>query len=428
MFDRGFMNHDILKAIIFEQHEIIKNEEILERNFEFDENANYALVGLRRAGKSTILHNVAKKLTENGTDWNRIIFINFEDERLSEFSVSDFNDIVIVASELSDEKPYFFLDEIQNIKGWEKFARRLADSKEKVFITGSNAKMLSSEIETTLGGRFLTKFVTPYNFCEFLRAKKVDFDEKSFFISKSSGKILRAFDEYLNNGGFPESLNLKNKREYVSNIYQKILLGDIAVRNSVRNSNALKIMMKKIAESVKDEISFTKLHNILKTIGVSISKDSVIDYIDFSQKAFLFFPVRNYYSKFIDKESNPKYYFLDNGILNLFLNDKNSVLLENLVAIYLFENFEEIYYLKSEKTGIDIDFFIPDTKTAIQVAYSIENISNNREIQNFIRLSKSEKIENFLILTYNEEKTFAVDDIKINAIPVWKYSLSTKYQ
>lgn len=418
------MNHDLLKTLIYEQHEIIKNEITLERNYDFDENSNYVLVGLRRSGKSTILHNIVKKLAENGTDWNRIIFINFEDERLTEFSVSDFNDIVVVAAELSDEKPYFFLDEIQNILGWEKFARRLADSKENVFITGSNAKMLSSEIETTLGGRFLTKFITPYNFSEFLQSNEIEFDEKSILMSKTSGKILRFFSEYIKNGGLPETIKLRNKREYISSVYQKILLGDIASRNSIRNTNALKIMVKKLAESVKDELSFSKLHNILKTIGVSVSKDSVIDYIDFCEKAFLIFPVRNFFAKFAEKESNPKYYFFDNGILNLFLNDKDSILLENLAAIFLSVNYDEIFYLKSEKNGIDIDFYVPEIKTAIQVAYSIENISNNREVENLLKFAKLKtETEKFLILTFNEEKTLSFGEIKIDVLPLWKFLL-----
>ena len=169
------MNHDLLKSVIYDQHEIIKNFQIVPREYEFDLNANYVVVGLRRAGKSTLLYKIVQDLIENGTDWNQIIYINFEDERLSEFTVNDFNDILSVQAEMSDNKGWFFLDEIQNIDGWEKFARRLADSKEHVFITGSNAKMLSSEIENRLGGRYLTKYVTPYNFREYLSAKNIDF-------------------------------------------------------------------------------------------------------------------------------------------------------------------------------------------------------------------------------------------------------------
>ena len=169
------MDHSVLKSVIFDQHEIIKAFHIVEREYEFDLNANYVVVGLRRAGKSTLLYKVARDLTASGVEWNQIIYINFEDERLDGFTLQDFNDILSVQAELSSKKGWFFFDEIQNVDGWEKFARRMADSKEHVFITGSNAKMLSSEIEERLGGRFLTKYVTPYNFREFLAAKNVDY-------------------------------------------------------------------------------------------------------------------------------------------------------------------------------------------------------------------------------------------------------------
>ena len=415
------MNHDILKEVIFDQHEIIKKTKIVPRDYDFDLNANYVLIGLRRAGKSTLLYKIVKDLVEKGIEWNQIIYINFEDERLAEFSLNDFNDLLSVQAELTDKIGYFFLDEIQNIEGWEKFARRMADSKEHTFITGSNAKMLSQEIENRLGGRYLTKYITPYNFTEFLTAKQIDFSDKAIFGTKESGKIKREFSEYFYFGGFPETLNYQNKREYVSSIYQKVLLGDIAARNSIRNPNGLQLLMKKIAESVKDEISYSKLHNILKTIGVKISKDIVIDYIGYAKQSFLIFTIKNYFSKFVEKETTPKYYFNDNGLLNLFLNKEEPRLLENLVAINLWNNYKgNIYYLKSQ--NLDVDFYIEETGTAIQVAYSITNISDDRETKSLVEAAKTLKeAKKFVIITYEEEKELNIDGIKIQGIPVWKW-------
>ncbi|MBO7486521.1 MAG: ATP-binding protein [Spirochaetaceae bacterium] len=416
------MNHNTLKNIIFDQHEIIKSFNIVDRDYAFDMNANYVLVGLRRAGKSTLLYKLVKDLIANGTDWEQIIYVNFEDDRLEEFTSADFNDILEVQAELSSKKGWFFLDEIQIIDGWEKFARRLADSKEHVFITGSNAKMISSEIEEHLGGRYLTKYITPYNFKEFLTAKNIDFDQKAIIGTKSQGNIKRTFNEYFHFGGFPESLNLMDKRGYVSSIYQKILLGDMASRNNIRNTNALKIMMKKIAESVKDELSYSKLHNILKTIGISISKDVVIDYISYAKDSYLIFTVRNYFSKFVDRETTPKYYYNENGLLNLFLFDSDTRLLENLVAITLHNKYEEIYYLKSKK--LDVDFFIPENGTVVQVAYSLKNIEDDREIASILEVSKTMKeASRFVIITFEEEKELEIDGTKIEAIPVWKWLL-----
>ena len=415
------MNHDLLKTVIYDQHEIIKRTKIVNREYEFDLNANYVVIGLRRSGKSTLLYKIVQDLISNGTDWSQIIYINFEDERLSEFSKNDFNDILSVQAEMSNKQGWFFLDEIQNIFGWEKFARRLADSKEHVFITGSNAKMLSSEFESHLGGRYLTKYVTPYNFREYLVAKNIDFSDKSILSTKGSGTIKREMGNYFYYGGFPENTEYNDKREYVSSIYQKVLLGDIAARNGIRNNTGLRLLMKKIGESVKDEVSYSRLHNTLKTIGVSISKDVVIDYIGYAQQSFLIFSIRNYFSKFVDKETTPKYYFSDNGLLNLFLNKEDSKLLENLVAINLWNKHKDnMYYLKGK--NIDADFFVEKTGQVIQVAYSVDNVSDDREIKTLVEAAKNVKgAKSFIIITYEEENVITVDGIKIDIIPIWKW-------
>ena len=147
------MNHQILKKIIYEQHEVIKNSLIVERDVFLEKDANYVLVGLRRAGKSTMLYKRVQDLIKEGVEWNQIIYINFDDERLLEFNVNDFEDILLVAEEMSNKKHYFYFDEIQEIDNWEYFALRIANQGLKVDITGSNAKMLSREIEGKLGGR-----------------------------------------------------------------------------------------------------------------------------------------------------------------------------------------------------------------------------------------------------------------------------------
>lgn len=417
------MNHEILKKVIYDQHEFIKNFKIINREYDFDFDSNYVLIGLRRAGKSTLLYKIVQELIASGVDWSQIVYINFEDERLSEFSLDDFNDILEVQAEMTEKKGWFFLDEVQNVEGWEKFARRMADYKEHAFITGSNAKMLSQEIENRLGGRYLAKYITPYNLREFFTAKKIDFSEGSVYSTKGIGTIKREFNEYFYYGGFPENTQRRDKREYVSSIYQKVLLGDIAARNAIRNVNGLRLLMKKIAESVKDEVSYTKLHNILKSIGISISKDAVIDYIGYAQQSFLIFAVRNYFSKFVDKETIPKYYFNDNGLLNLFLNNGEPRLLENLVALNLHNKYpDSLYYLKGQ--NLDIDFFVEKTGEVVQVSYSIENISDDRETKSLVHASKTMKeAKTFKIITFDEEKNIEADGVKIQVVPVWKWLL-----
>lgn len=417
------MDHKLLKSIIYDQHRIIRNFAISEREYEFDLNANYVVVGLRRAGKSTLLYKLARDLVAAGADWNQIIYINFEDERLDGFMARDFNDILAVQAEMSDKRGWFFLDEIQIVSGWEKFARRMADAKEHSFITGSNAKMLSGEIEEHLGGRYLTKYVTPYSFREFLVAKGVEHGEEAVCSTKGAGAIRREFEEYLCYGGFPESLEHADRRGYVSSVYQKILLGDIASRNAIRNSEGLRLMVKKMAESVKDELSYSKLHNILRTIGISISKDSVIDYTGYVQSSYLVFAVRNYFSKFVDKESTPKYYFSDNGLLNLFLSEGESRLLENLVALTLHKLYgDDLYFLRSQ--NLDVNFFVAGTGTAYQVAWSASGSAASRETASLAACARSmEEAKRFVILTHDEEDTLAQDGIRIELVPVWKWLL-----
>ena len=161
------MDKQIIKNIIIEKQIAIPNYKLVHRDFLFGDKSNYILVGIRRAGKSYLLYqDIQTRLNRGEQSAQDILYINFEDERLSEFTVADFNDILSVQSELSDKKGYFFLDEVQNIDGWEKFARRMADSKEHIYITGSNARMLGRGIETTLGGRFFAKPITPWTFGE----------------------------------------------------------------------------------------------------------------------------------------------------------------------------------------------------------------------------------------------------------------------
>ena len=421
------MNHSILKTVIFDQHRIIKEFEIVKRpGYDFDVNANYIVVGVRRAGKSTLLYSLVQDLIREGKDWNQIIYINFEDDRLSGFTLSDFDDIISIQKELSDKEGWFFFDEVQNIDGWEKFARRMADSKEHVFITGSNSKMLSSEMESKLGGRYLTKYVTPYSFAEYLDARNVNREDSSLFSIKGQGEIRKAFNDYFYYGGLPETLILKNKREYTSNVYSKITLGDIAARNNIRNINGLNLMIKKMAQSVKDELSYSKLHNMLKTIGVNISKDAVIDYVFYTLQSYLIFRVDNYFSKFVEKETTPKYYFEDNGFLNLFLVSQEPRLLENLVAIILKSKYgRDFYYIKSD--SLDIDFFVPSTGEVIQVAYSITNISSERETESLVKAKQTLKeASSFRIITYEEEENLSLKGVDIAVTPIWKFALYPK--
>lgn len=420
------MNHNIIKQIIFDQHEVIRSSVIYPREYRFEEQANYILVGIRRAGKSSILYGMVQKLLERGCEAAQIIYVNFEDERLSEFMLADFNDIVETAAELSDKKHYFFFDEVQNIAGWERFARRLADAGERIYITGSNAAMLSGEMEAKLGGRFLSAEIMPYSFREYLTAAGIRHDETALYTAKMNGKIRAAASRILQAGTLPETLHFQEPRVYVENVYQKILLGDIAARYAIRNAQALRILIKKIAETVTSEVSYSKLHNTVNAVGLKISKDSVISYVSYAENAYLIFHMSNFISRFAERESTPRYYFYDNGVLNLFLINKAPLLLENIVAIHLKRRYGRVFFFKSSQTRIDVDFYVPEEGLAVQVCYALNAGDMDRELGSLQALARDAATftrEYIIVTLEDDERTIETEDADIRVLPLYRFLL-----
>lgn len=419
------MDRSILKSVITDNQLEVPKYRVTPRNFSFEEFGNYVFVGIRRAGKSFLLYQRMQQLLLQGIDWDEMLYINFEDERLVGMGVDDLNLLLEVHLEMYGKKPILFLDEIQNISGWDKFARRMADTKHQVYITGSNAKMLSGDVQTTLGGRYITVDVYPYDFREFLTANGIEITPKSLVATETKAEILRMFNDYFNFGGFPEGATLSAKRDYLTSIYQKIYLGDIATRHSIDNTFALRVLFKKVAESVKQPISFNRIANVVSSTGAKVGTSTVIHYMEYAKDAWLISSIHNIASKLADKESTPKYYFNDNGILNLFLLDGQTSLLENLVAITLLRRYGRdnavFYYNK----GIEVDFYLPDYATAIQVCYSLDNSDGtfDREVGALVKFNKVLDCSRLMILTYSEEKTLVIDDKTIEIIPIWKWLL-----
>ncbi|MFR9592541.1 MAG: ATP-binding protein [Rikenellaceae bacterium] len=419
------VNKEVLKQVLSDNQNDIPNYEINHRHFIFEEFANYVLVGIRRAGKSYLLYQRMQELLASGLDWSDMLYINFEDERLIGFQKEDFNLLLEIHLELYNKRPILFLDEIQNIDGWEKFARRLADSKYRAYITGSNAKMLSSDVQTTLGGRYITQEVYPYSFDEFLKANNTDASKNALVSTTSRANIFRQFEDYFQYGGFPEGATLSAKRNYLTSVYQKIYLGDIAARNRIENTFALRVMFKKIAESIKQPLSFTRIAKIISSTGVKIGTQSVINYVDFAKDAWLLLSVQNIASKIVDKESNPKYYFIDNGILSLLLLDTNTSLLENLVTVTLLRKYgrdNAVYFYNKD---VEVDFYIPDEEIAIQVCYDLTADSDTyeRETRALVKLQKVLPIRRSIIITKSEERIIEVDGNTIEVLPIYKWLL-----
>lgn len=420
------MNKQELKDIIIDQKQTYLEHDYIKREFNLEKNINYCLVGIRKCGKSYLMVQFIHELIESGIDMNQICYLNFEDERLLEFTQKDLNVVLEIALEFAGNKePYLFFDEIQDITGWAKFARRLADLKYHVNITGSNSKMLSREIASTLGGRYMTIDVYPYSFEEFLKANNQEID-CSNISTKTRASISSLFNTYLTCGGFPELINIINKKTYLNNIYQTIYLGDIVTRNSLENSFALRLIIKKVAESIMKPISYSRIYGIVKSSGYMIGKQTVINYINYSLDSLLLFKIENYAAKLVEKETSPKYYFMDSGLVGLFgTSNKLSAQLENVVAVELIRRYgnENVFYFE---TNNEVDFYLPEKDIAIQVCYKLSSSDDTykRETEALIKLKAYYSNTNCLILTIDEEDTIDIKGTEIIVMPVWKWLLA----
>lgn len=417
-----YMNRDVLKQIIIDQKEMYLDNPLISRDYDLEENVNYCFVGIRRTGKSYMMYQQIHNLMNDGISSSQIIYVNFEDERLLEIGVDDLNTILEIGIEFSGSKgkPYLFLDEIQNVDGWEKFVRRVADMKYRINITGSNSKMLSKEIASTLGGRFMIVNVFPYSFKEYLSANHIENVRLDQIGTKKRADIVSQYEQYVTYGAFPELVDIKNKRVFLNNIYQTVYLQDIIARNKITNDFAVRLILKKIAESVTKALSFNRLTNIVKSAGISIGKQTVINYVGHMLDSYLIFSLQNYASK----KTSPKYYFMDTGLLGLMLLDCKTAQLENLVAVELIRRygFENVYFFEN---NIEVDFYVPSENLAIQVSMQVlgDVDTLERETRAFVKLNQFIPDTKCLLITNSEETTLKCDDIEIDMIPAWKWLL-----
>lgn len=416
-----YMNKELIRNIIVENQQYIQSVELVKRNLTVEDSGCYVFVGVRQAGKSYMLIQRAQQLISEGVSIEQIVYINFDDERINEIKSSELDIILQAHRLLTDSEPILFLDEIQNITGWEHFARRLANEKYKVYITGSNAKMLSRDIQTTLGGRYWDIMVYPFSFKEYLTAKNVSL-EKNWQFSKRQNDVARLFEDYFYFGGFPELIGIKAKRQWLTGIYNKIFFNDIVVRNGVRSENALRMAIKRLAACVMQPTSLNRLANLIKSSGISINASTVSNFIQYLHDSCLLISIENYADKFVDRQTTKKHYFIDNGILNLFLMDSENLLLENICAVFLYKKFgDNLFYYKQ---NAEVDFYVPDLDLGIQVAYDIDDEgTRKREVNALAKLNEIAKLNKALIITKNTEEKISVGELEIDVVPVWKWIL-----
>jgi predicted AAA+ superfamily ATPase len=411
------MEKDILKQIIFEQQQTTSQNTIERFIDEELISCSEILIisGIRRCGKSTLLQQIRNARQEKD------FYINFDDERLIHFTVDDFQKLHEVLIEIFGEQTTFYFDEIQNIAGWERFVRRLYDSGNKVFITGSNAHLLSKELGTHLTGRYIQIELYPFSFKEFLQYTQVHITEKDLYTTAGKARITTAFMEYIQRGGFPQYIQNKQD-DYIKTVYQNIVYRDIMVRNNITNERQIIELTHYLASTVSTLSSFNSLRKI---IGVK-NAGTVASYIQYISDTYLLFQIQKFDYSLKKQIQNPKKtYFIDTAIvqkISFSFSENVGRLLENIVFIELKRRNKQVFY-HSQK--YECDFVILEGTViteAIQVSYSIEDEqTKQREIRGVRDAMESYSLTHGTILTMHTEGSIHEAWGSVEIVPVWKW-------
>ena len=405
-----------LKQIITEYQEI--PFEGLKRGYDrelYKLTSALTIIGPRRAGKTTYLREIIKTLK-----LEHFLFLNFEDERI--LPINDMDLFIEAFYELYHQKPIIFLDEIQNTENWHLKVRRLIDQNYKVFITGSNANLLSSEIVTHLAGRTFIKRIMPFTFQQFLQLKQIFFS-KDVIYGKERFLIKDGFREFLIYGGFPEVIKTKLKTELLQQYYDIVFYKDIIVRHKIRQEKAMRLLIQKLVENIGKNYKINNLRNRISQI-MKISNQSIFDYLRFLEEGFFVSHIKNYQKSFIQRETERKTYFIDNGFLNILsLDVERSKLLENLVFLEYFKRGKEVYYFRMKR---ECDFVIKTNQkitAAVQVCWELTDMNRDREINGLLEALTFLQLKKGLIITSNQEKNIELEGKTIEVKPAWKWLL-----
>ncbi len=388
------------------------------------------LMGVRRCGKTSILYETINRLTQS-IDKKRILFFNFEDERF-ELNQESLDLILQAYMELYPEiemrETYLFFDEIQNVDGWEKFVRRVYDGVSKnIFITGSNSKLLSRDIATSLRGRTITYEVFPLSFREYLAFEKIEIDLHS---TKSLAFIHNRLEKFLHEGAFPEIVLFDDRiREKILQDYYNVMIyKDLIERFEIKNTKALKFFLKRILASSTKLVSVNKIYNDLKSSGFKVGKNSLYEYLGYVEDIYLSLTLDRYSQK-ITTQTDKKVYSIDIGFNNTLLykfSDDIGKSMENAVFLELRRRGKEIYY-HTDRTS-ECDFIVLEKGTvtgAIQVTYEMENKkTRDREFKGLINACKQYGLNKGLIITYEEEGSYQESGLTIELVSLVSFLLT----
>lgn len=416
-----------MRALLLEQREEIRGKDLGTERQKLADITLYkdtpfpiVISGLRRAGKSTLLAQLAHKFY-SGDDY---FYVNFEDERFLNFTVSDFAKLHELLIELFGKQKIFLLDEIQNIEGWERFVSRMISGGYKFYITGSNASLLSKELGTKLTGRYIPVELFPFSFDEYLQFKKLSFPDLARLTTVKRGELKNAFSDYLQRGGIPQALQYPELPIHKT-LYDDIINRDVAVRYKITDTKPLRELTFYLLSNIASLISYNKLKELLKLGSVN----TVSSYIGYLETSWLLLVINRYaFSVKQQQIANKKVYCIDTGLTKsvaFSFSEDRGKFLENMVFLALRRLYGgDIYYYKT-KTEKEIDFYLPKKKTFIQVCQSIVDPKTRaQEAQALLEAIGEVKASTGFILTEDEKDTLSFDNTVVPVIPVYEWLLS----
>ena len=409
------VNEKIILQVLTEQQAEIANTrpaELVPRReeslFEFDSSLAQVVIGVRRSGKSTLCHKVLKG---HGVHYG---YANLDDDRLADMTQEDLNTLLSCIYQIyGSDIPYIFLDEIQDVDGWHLFVNRLLRTGLRVFVTGSNAKLLSSELATYLTGRYNEIRLFPFSFSEYCDYHHID---TLSITTKADADRKRAFFTYIQEGGFPEMQKMRNKRAYVQSLIEAVIGKDVQKRFKIRDKESLRLVANHLIDNACQEVNYGKLANIL-----CLSDKTIKKYVGYLSQAFLVQMLQKFSYKSTERTHNSKSYIVDPGLRNNRMNalvpDDIGWRLENVVYFELLRRsanyYRDIYYYKPGAKAKEIDFVICErTKVIemIQVAYEIDSPKAwSREVSSLIKASTNLNCSNLTIITFSQSREIVTE-------------------
>lgn len=423
------MDEKTILEVLAEQQEEIKSYKQLkwverkeESLFEFDTSMAQVVIGVRRSGKSTLCHKV---LLERGIRYG---YVNFDDDRLAEMQVGDLNTVLSCVYQLyGTDIPYLVLDEIQDVDGWYLFVNRLLRTSLNIFITGSNAKLLSGELATHLTGRYNEIHLYPFSFSEYCHYHQIDTQS---ITTKADAERKRAFMDYIHDGGFPEMQKLRNKRAYVQSLIEAILRKDIQKRFKIRNIEALRKLAHHLINNACQEVNYDDLSEML-----GIADKTAKKYVDYLSQAFLIQPLTRHSFKSSVRIRNQKAYIVDTGLQghrdNALAAKNLGWRLENVAYIELLRrcahDFLDVYYYKPNPRAKEVDFVVCDQSKVvelIQVAYEIDSQRTyHRETISLVKASEALSCNRLTLIAFSPTRDVEIDGKTVHIVSALEWLL-----